>query len=90
MATIEKIRTEIALIAQRRKNTTASEIERVVTQIGEHGHAVRSRKTTHGVLYVVGSARFSVCAHKSGSKQLKPCYVDSFLAAMIEIGMYEE
>lgn len=90
MATIEKIKTDIALIAQRRKNTTPSEIEKVVTQIGEHGYIVRSRKTTHGVLYTVGSTRFSVCAHISGSKQLKPCYVDNFLAAMIEIGMYEE
>jgi hypothetical protein len=90
MASIEKIKAEIAQIAQRRKNTTASEIDRIVTQVGEHGYAVRSRQTTHGVLYTVATSRFSVCVHKSGSKQVKPCYVDNFLTAMIEIGMYEE
>lgn len=90
MASIDKIRTEIAQIAGRRKNTTAAEIDWVVTQLGDHGHTVKSRKTTHGVLYTVGEARFSVCVHKAGSKQVKRCYVDNFLAAMIEIGMYEE
>ena len=90
MASIDKIKTEIAQIAGRRKNTTASEIDWIVTQLTDHGYPVRSRKTTHGVLYTVGASRFSVCVHKPGSKQVKPCYVDNFLEAMIEIGMYEE
>lgn len=90
MASVEKIKTEIARIAQQRKNTTASEIEWVIKQLGEQGFTVRSRKTTHGVLYAIGSARFSVCVHNPGSKQVKPCYVDGFLDSMIEIGMYEE
>jgi hypothetical protein len=90
MASVEKIKAEIARIGQRRKNTTVSEIEWVITQLGEQGHTVRSRSTTHGVLYAVGSARFSVCVHNPGSKQVKPCYVDGFLDAMIEIGLYDE
>jgi hypothetical protein len=90
MASVEKIKAAIAQIAQRRKNTTSSEIEWVVNQLREHGHAVRSRSTTHGVLYAVGSVRFSVCTHNPGSKQVKSCYVDGFLDAMIEIGLYDE
>jgi hypothetical protein len=90
MASVEKIKAAIAQIAQRRKNTTLSEIEWVINQLGEQGHPVRSRSTTHGVLYAVGSARFSVCVHNPGSKQVKACYVDGFLDAMIEIGMYGE
>jgi hypothetical protein len=90
MASIEKVKAEIARIAQQRKNTTASEIEWVVNQLGGHGYAVRARKTRDGVLYGVGSCRFGVCTHNPGSKQVKSCYVDDFLGAMIEIGLYDE
>jgi len=90
MASIEKIKAEIAQIAQRRKNTTSSDIEWVVNQLKQNGYAVRSRSLSDGVLYGVGSVRFSVCTHNPGNKQVKPCYVDAFLEAMIEIGMYED
>lgn len=91
MADIEKIRGVISEIALRRKNVSAEEIERVVNQLKQHGFSVRpSRKTPHGVLYGIGSVRFSVCTHHKGSKQIKPAYVDAFLDAMIELGLYEE
>jgi len=90
MATVEKIKAAIAQIAQRRKNTTASEIDWVVTQLGQNGYVVKSRKTSDAMLYSVGVARFSICTHNRGSKQIKACYVDAFLGAMIEIGIYEE
>jgi hypothetical protein len=94
MASIEKVRSEIARIAQQRKNTTAAEIKWVVDQLGINGYVARSRNTSDGVLYTVGSAqlgvrRFGVCTHNRGNKQVKECYVDDFIEAMIEIGLYE-
>jgi hypothetical protein len=88
MTSVDKIKAEIARIAQQRKNTTAAEIKWVVDQLAMNGYAVRSRNTSDGVLYVVESARFGVCTHNRGSKQVKACYVDDFLEAMIEIGLY--
>jgi hypothetical protein len=90
MASIDKIKETIAEIAQRPKNTMASEIGWVVTQLGENGYAVKARTTSDGVRYVVGHAHFGVCTHNRGSKQVKRCYVDDFLDAMIELGLYEE
>jgi hypothetical protein len=89
MASIEKIKATIAEIAQRRKNTTASEIEWVVNQLAAQGHPVKARPTSDGVLYRVGRTRFGVCTHNRGAKQVKQCYVDDFLDAMIELGFYE-
>jgi len=91
MATLEKVKEKISEIAGRRKNTTASEIEWVVNQLQQHGFDVREpRRTRHGVLYGVGPARFMVCTHNPGSKQVKACYIDDFLNAMLELGLYEE
>ncbi len=91
MSTIEKVIDKISQIAQRRKNTTVPEIEWVVNQLREHGFEVREpRKTRHGILYGVGPVRFMVCTHNPGSKQVKACYVDDFLNAMLELGLYEE
>jgi len=91
MSSLEKVRERISQIAEQRNNTTASEIEWVVNQLSEHGFQVRAaRKTRHGVLYGVGRTRFGVCFHNRGSKQVKGCYVDDFINAMIELGLYEE
>jgi hypothetical protein len=90
MTNVDRIKTEIARIAKQRKNTTAEEIKWVVDQLGLNGYVVRSRKTSDGVLYTVQSVRFGVCTHNRGSKQIKACYVDDFLEAMIEIGLYDE
>jgi hypothetical protein len=90
MATIEKIKERISQIAEQRKNTTAADIEWVVGQLKENGFPVRDpKKTTHTVLYGIGSLRFAICTHNRGNKQLKPCYVDEFINAMIELGLYE-
>ena len=90
MSTIEKLKETIADIAQRRKNVSASEIDWVVDQLKQHGFDVRDpRKTRHGVLYGVGSVRFSICTHHPGGKQVKACYIDDFVDAMTELGLYE-
>ena len=91
MASTEKVRETIADIAKRRKNVSASEIDWVVRQLKEHGFDVREpRRTRHGLLYGVGPLRFSVCTHHAGSKQVKACYVDEFVDAMVELGLYED
>lgn len=90
MANLERIKAVIADIAQRPRNKTASEIKWVVDQLGAQGYSVRERKTPDGVLYGVESTRFGVCTHNPGSKQVKRCYVDDFLDAMVELGLYEE
>ena len=91
MASLERVREKISQIAQQRNNTVASEIEWVVNQLREHGFVVREpRKTRHGILYGVETVRFGVCSHNRGSKNIKGCYVDDFINAMIELGLYEE
>jgi hypothetical protein len=91
MASIEKIKATIADIAQRRRNVLTSEIDWVIGQLKENGFDVRNpRKTRHGLLYGVGSLRFSVCTHHPGGKQVKACYIDDFIDAMTELGLYEE
>jgi hypothetical protein len=44
----------------------------------------------HQTLFRVGSRRFGVCSHNPGSSQVKACYVDGFVEAMIDLGLYED
>ncbi len=91
MSSIEKVKATIADIAQRRKNVTDSEIRWVVDRLRDLGYDVRGpRKTRHTDLYGVGSTRFGICTHNPGSKQVKSCYVDDFVDAMTELGLYED
>lgn len=94
MAELGRLRERICELAGRRKNVTLAEIEWVMNQLDRSGYDVSSRKTLHAHLYVVGDgvagkARFAVCPHNRGAKQLKSCYVDEFLNAMAKLGLYE-
>lgn len=90
-ATLDKIRETIRDIAERPKNISESEIKWVVDQLKEHGFNVRKpRKTRHGQLYGINSVRFQICTHHPGGKQIKRCYVEDFLNAMTELGLYED
>lgn len=91
MADLEHVRDQIAEIAGRPKNVTLEEIERVVNQLRKCGYDVpEPKRNDHQVLFRVGSTRFGVCSHNRGSKQVKSCYVKQFIAAMIELGIYDE
>jgi hypothetical protein len=91
MASIDKVKSAIADIAQRRKNVTIEEINWVADQLRMHGFKVREpRKAKHGYLYGIGSQRFMVNSHNPGSKQVKSYSVDAFISGMIELGLYEE
>jgi hypothetical protein len=85
----ERIRSLIQEIAGRRKNVTFEEIEWVVTHLTPY-HSVAKKEGRHGVLFRIDGQRFGVCKHHSGSRQIKSCYVDDFLSAMIELGWYLE
>lgn len=90
MAEIEKIQERIRELAGRRKNVKLTEIAWVVSQLKQNGFDAGARNNGHQTLFSIGSVRFGVCSHNPGSSQVKACYVDGFLDAMIEIGLYEE
>jgi len=85
----ERIKEEIREISQRRKNTTLDDILRVVSQL-EVAHSVKTRPTNHGVLIRIDKQIFHICTHHRGSRQIKPAYVDEFLDAMSELGLFED
>jgi hypothetical protein len=86
----DRVRQKIREIAAKRKNVTLAEIEWVMEEL-KATHSVRTPKLArHGKLYGIDSARFMVCTHHPGSKQVTSCYVDAFINAMIEIGEYED
>jgi hypothetical protein len=89
MESRERISEEIRDIAQRSKNVTLSDIERVVRKL-EGQFPVVIRQARHGVLFRVGDQRFMVNPHNPGSKQVKEYSVHAFIDAMIELGLYEE
>jgi len=90
MAEVDKVKERIAELANRRKNVTLQEIEWVVKQLGINGFETSCRTATHNRLFRVGTRRFAVCCHNPGSRQVKGCYVDEFLDAMSELGLYEK
>jgi len=90
MADVEKIQERIRELAGRRKNVKLTEIQWVISQLGQNGYDTASRDNGHQMLFRVGPVRFGVCSHNPGSSQIKACYVDGFVDAMIEIGLYED
>ena len=90
MAELKKVKERIRELAGRRKNVTLSEIEWVVNQLGRNGYDVSSRDNGHQTLFRVARRRFGVASHNPGGKQIKACYVDEFIAAMIDLDLYEE
>ncbi len=90
MAELNRIKARIRELAVRRKNVRLVEIQSIVNQLALAGFETRSKNNGHQTLFRVGSRRFGVCCHNPGSAQIKPCYVDEFLNAMAELGLYEE
>ncbi len=90
MAHLTHIKQRIREIAQRRRNVTLAEIEWVVNQLGASGYDVSCRENGHQKLFRIGDRLFGVCSHNPGRKQIKPCYVDAFIDAMIDMELYDE
>jgi hypothetical protein len=89
MTELDRLKHDIAEIAGRVRNVTSADIKRVISQLEKIGYEVRSRKTTHSILYVVGGAKFAICEHHKGSRQLKPVYVRAFLDAMVKLELLD-
>jgi hypothetical protein len=92
MAELKRVKQWIAEIAEgSRTNVKVEDIKRIVDHLADNGYTVKSRPAgSHATLFHVGSEVFSVCTHRPGSSQLKRCYVDGFVNAMIELGLYED
>jgi hypothetical protein len=90
MADLKKIKQRILEIGNRRNNVKLTEIEWVVNQLGLNGFETNARNNGHQTLFRVGSRRFGVCSHNPGNLQVKACYVDGFIEAMIDLELYEE
>lgn len=90
MATESKVKAFIKEIAGRPKNVTEDEIHWIVDQLTSLGLETSRDSNGHQVMYVVAGEQFGVCTHHRGSKQIKNCYVRKFLAAMANIGWYED
>jgi len=89
MAGLKQIKERIRELAGRRRNVRHSEIEWVVNQLRLNGYDTGSRTNGHQTLFRVGTRRFGVATHNPGSKQVKACYVDEFVDAMTDIGLYD-
>ena len=61
-----------------------------MSQIKLIGIRVKERQTTHGYQFTIGSKIVQVCKHNRGDQHLKQVYVNGFIDAMIELGLYEE
>jgi hypothetical protein len=85
MAELRKVRERIAEIAGRRKNVTIEEIEWIANQLKALGYDVNVRGTQHNKIFRIGQTIFNISSHNKGSKQIKRCYVDNFLDAMVEL-----
>lgn len=86
----DKIRAFIAEIAARPNNVTEADIKWVVDQLGNLGLYTSRDTNVHQVMYTVEGEQFGICTHHRGGKQIKRCYVRQFLAAMSNIGWYED
>lgn len=97
MANLQKVKARIAEIAEGgRKDITVEEIAWVVSNLQRNGYETSEKVSGpggHGKLFRVkseiGLEIFSVCTHRKGSPHVKRCYVDVFIKAMIQLGLYE-
>jgi len=85
----ERIQRSIAALAQRPNAVQFDEVDRIVGQIKLLGEVmVVARPTTHGYQYTIGTRIVRVKKNQRGP--MKKCYVEDFLDAMIDLGLYEE
>jgi len=91
MASVDRIKAEIAEIARRPKAVRLEEIERIVSQLQGIGYEVSARTATHGRLFRIGeNPPFMVARPNSGDSHIRSVYVRVFLEAMITLGLFED
>jgi len=89
MASLERVKEDIAKLAQRRNAVEFSEIKRIVEQLGKLGYSVAQRRANETYLFRVSDHRFGVCTHNRGDKHVKACYVKEFLETMGNLGLFD-
>ena len=90
MATIERIKADIAELANRPNGVEFDELTRIVRQLGEVGYSIQMKPGKHSYLLRVNDQRATVCKHNPRRKHLKPAYVREFLDMMTALGLFEE
>lgn len=90
MADLERIKRDIAEMANRPNGVSFDEIERIVNQLSAVGYATQSKKGKESHLFRINKTRFTVCPHNPKRKHLKAVYVKNFLKAMIELELFTE
>jgi len=90
MANLKKARERICEISRRTRNVTVEEIVWVVNSLQQCGYETNIRGNDHSKIFPVNHEIFSVCTHKGGSKQLRECYVKTFLRSMMALNLYDE
>lgn len=91
MADIERVKADIAAIADSPRNATLSDIERIVNQLKALGYAVNIRNARHGRLFAISdkskslTARFMVNYHNPGNKQAMIYSIRDFVIGMSDL-----
>ena len=85
MASHEQLKAEIAEIANRPKNVTFEEVDRILRQLSE----MPPRKTKHGYLYNIPGCkrRLMINRHSDGRNKIPRYCVVDFLERMDELGL---
>jgi len=89
VADLERIKRDIAEIAEHPKSVTLSKITRIADQLKMIGWEVSYRKTNETWVFYIQGEAFNICDHHRGSSQLKQVYVRKFLGAMINLRLHE-
>jgi hypothetical protein len=91
MASLDRIKADIADLAQRPNAVRFEEIERIIDQLQRIGYEVSARQATHGKLFRVGKNQpFMAARPNSGDSHIRSVYVRVFLEAMITLGLFED
>jgi N-glycosylase/DNA lyase len=86
----ERLKKKVSEIASRRKAVTIDEMKQAWNQLRHFGHEPTIDRRKETVLFSVKGVKFGVSDHHRGGKHVKPCYVDEFLSAMSDVGIYGE
>ncbi len=91
MASLERVRANIRAIGNgNRRNVRLADIEWIVDHLEKNGYKTNRRTTSHSIVFQIETHTFNVCTHHPGNGQIKPCYVNACLAAMVQLGLYED
>lgn len=86
----DEIREAIRDVARHPHNVAFADIDRIFQNLRPFYTHSKKTKRKHSWLFEIGDQTFSVSDHNKGRRQVKACYVDNFIDAMINLGLYED